>query len=190
LVKNRPTVALFGGSFDPPHKGHQAIVNTVAALDDIDKVIIMPAFLNPFKKATLASASVRLEWCRKVCDDPRVIVSDFETSQGRPVYTIETIEALQEAYRVKYLVIGSDNLAQIEKWHEFDRLNTMLTWLVFTRGEEKPDCHKLKHCKVLSLDMPISSTEIRNGTCLEHVDKCILNEVKDTMIEHKDNHDH
>jgi len=190
LVKHRPTVALFGGSFDPPYKGHQTIVKQVAMMDDIEKVIVMPAFLNPLKKASLASASTRLEWCKRVCDDPRIIVSDFEISQGRAVYTIETVEALQKAYTVKYLVIGSDNLAQIETWHRFDQLNEMITWLVFTRGKERPDCHKLKHYTLLPLDMPISSTEIRNGGTLEHVDRRILNEVNSIITNHKDRHDH
>ena len=190
MVKNRPTVALFGGSFDPPHKGHQAIVKKLAALNDIDKLIIMPAFLNPLKEETWASASQRLEWCRRVCSGPRVIVSDYEITQGKPVYTIETIKALQKEYAVKYLVIGSDNLKEIEKWHKFERLNEMISWLVFTRGKEKPDCRKLKHYKVLGLDMPVSSTEIRNGVALDQVDGCILHEVNHTITHFKDNNDH
>jgi len=189
LVKNRPTVALFGGSFDPPHKGHQAIVKHLSALKDIDNIIVMPAFLNPFKKETLADASTRLAWCRKIFDDPRVIVSDHEISQGRPVYTIETMEALQKHYVVKYLVIGADNLATIEKWRGFATLNEKVTWLVFTREGVNPACHKLKKCQLLPLEIPVSSTKIRSGTQLEEVDERILHEVKDIML-YKDNHDY
>ena len=189
MVKSKPMVALFGGSFDPPHKGHQAIVHAVAALEDIDKVIVMPAFLNPFKKGTLATADKRLAWCQKVCKHPRVHVSDFEISQERAVYTIETLEALKEKYTVKYLVIGADNLAQITQWRDFDKINARITWLVFDRGTKKPDCHALKHCKHLPLDIPVSSTEIRKGQALHHVDKRILDEVKKTITHYKDTHD-
>jgi len=177
LVKQRPTVALFGGSFDPPHKGHQAIVQKVASLDDIDSVIVIPAFLSPFKTAALASAQKRLAWCKKVCHGDKVIVSDFEISQHRPVYTIETLEALEEVYEVKYLVIGADNLAEITKWKRFDEINARIIWLVFTRDETHPDCHQLRDCRIVALEIPSSSTAIRKGKMLDHLDRSILDEV-------------
>ncbi|HHE07967.1 MAG TPA: ribosome silencing factor RsfS, partial [Chlorobaculum parvum] len=43
-------VAIFGGSFDPPHMGHQGIVQRAVEVLDIDKLIVLPAFLNPFKR--------------------------------------------------------------------------------------------------------------------------------------------
>jgi len=189
LVKAKPTVALFGGSFDPPHEGHRAIVNTLTTLDDIDKVIVMPAFLNPFKKSTLASPAQRLEWCRKTCHGPRVLVSDWEISQGRAVYTIETLRALQTSYRVKYLVIGMDNLADIASWKEFDKINQEVTWLLFTREGSVADYSKLSHYRVIPLDLPTSATRIRAGKDLDQLHPDILNEVKKRINQHKDIHD-
>ncbi len=189
MVKKRPTVALFGGSFDPPHRGHQYIAQTVAARDGIDKVIVMPAFLNPFKKTTLASPKKRLDWCRQVCRGKKVIVSDFEISHDRPVYTIETLEMLQMHYLVKYLVIGADNLAEIERWEAFDKINESIIWLVFTRGTEIPDCHPLRHCEIIAMDIPVSATAIREGNDFDAVDQSILDEVKQ-LIHNKGNDDH
>ena len=190
MVKHKPTVALFGGSFDPPHKGHQTIVQKVASLDDIDYVVVMPAFLNPFKMSTLASAEKRLAWCKKVCQGKKVIVSDFEVSMHRPVYTIETIKALQDNYEIKYLVIGSDNLAKITEWQDFEQINTRITWLVFTRDGTDPDCHLLKSCKVIALQIPASSTAIRDNKELDQLDNSILDEVARTIQNMKDNYDH
>ena len=189
MVKNRPTVALFGGSFDPPHRGHQYIVRTIAALNDIDKIIVMPAFLNPFKRSTLASPEKRLHWCKQLCHGGKVIVSDFEISHDRPVYTIETLEMLQTHYRVKYLVIGADNLAKIKQWKDFDKINESITWLVFTRGDERPDCHLLKRYNIMEMDIPVSATSIRKGDDFSAVDQRILDEVKN-VLHNKDNHDH
>jgi len=190
LVKKRASIALFGGSFDPPHKGHQAIVRALASLEDIDRVVVMPAYLNPFKHETLADAATRLRWCQTLCEAPRVTVSDFEITQGRPVYTIETVRKLQEHYDVKYLVIGADNLKDIEQWQEFEQLDAMVVWLVFGRGGVEPDCHKLTHCRLLPLDMPISSTEIRAGRGLEHLDPAILDEVKEIRNQHKEHYEY
>ena len=189
MVKNRPTVALFGGSFDPPHKGHQAIIQHLAALDDIDHVIVMPAFLNPFKTESLASPDRRLSWCREVCQGEKIIVSDFEISCDRPVYTIETLRMLQQHYAVKYLVIGSDNLAALAQWQAFEEINEVITWLVFTREDEQPDCSLLRHCRVILLDIPVSSTMIREGSDLSSVDPRILDDVKQCIDNKKEKND-
>jgi len=178
LVKNRPTVALFGGSFDPPHKAHQRIAQKVSALQDIDYLVIMPAYLNPFKTASLVSAEKRLEWCKKVCLGKKIIVSDFEASLGRPVYTIETLRMLQAQYEVKYLVIGADNLEKIEAWKAFDEINASVTWLVFSRdGGSMPNKHPLKRHRYIALDMPVSSSKIRKGEDFDAIAECISVEV-------------
>jgi nicotinate-nucleotide adenylyltransferase len=173
LIKIEPTIALFGGSFDPPHIGHQTIIKKVSSLSDIDTLIVMPAFLNPFKKATLATAQKRLEWCREICTSPKVMVSDFEISQGRSVYTIETLEYLSDNYCVKYLVIGSDNLKDIQKWRDFEKIDASIIWLVASREGSKPDYSQLREYRVIEVDMPISSTAIRQGDIADSVDKRI-----------------
>ena len=188
MVKNRPTIALFGGSFDPPHRGHQAIVDAISSFEDIDKLIVMPAFLNPFKEHTLAPAQQRLAWCKKVFHTDKVTVSDFEISQERAVYTIETLEMLEKQYHAKYLVIGADNLAQLRQWKAFDEINSRITWVVVARGSDSLDCHLLKQCKQLAVEIPISSTEIRNGHYLEQVDSRIRAEVAQ-RLQQKENHD-
>ena len=190
MVKHKPLVALFGGSFDPPHKGHQRIVEMLAALDDIDKVIVMPAFLNPFKVSTLASADTRLAWCKKVCHGDKIIISDFEVSQQRPVYTIETLQALQKEYDVKYLAIGSDTLEKIAHWKDFEDINAQVTWLVFTRDKRALDNHLLKRYRVMALHLPVSSTAIRDGRDRAYIDNAILDEITDILHNTKDKNDH
>jgi len=187
LVKESPTIALFGGSFDPPHRGHQVIVGKIASFHDIDRVIVMPAFLNPFKKTSFASAQKRLLWCRKICNGEKVIVSDFEIRKGRSVYTIETLTELQKKYYVKYLVIGSDNIDQIESWKEFKKINETIIWIVITRSNSKIDYSKLKKYKTVDLDIDISSTAIRKGISLEYVDKHIREDIEKMIKETHDN---
>jgi nicotinate-nucleotide adenylyltransferase len=188
LVKNKPTIALFGGSFDPPHRGHQAIVKAVSSFEDIDNVVVMPAFLNPFKQSTLATAEQRLAWCNSIFNEEKVIVSDFEVSQGRAVYTVETLRALSSTYDIKYLVIGSDNLAQIQQWKSFEEINEHITWIVFSRGNDPINCQIFTRCKQLTLEIPVSSTHIRNGQHLEQIDPTIRTEVQQ-LLQQKENHD-
>jgi len=178
LVKSGKSVALFGGSFDPPHLGHRRILESLLALPEIDRVIVMPAWLNPFKERSHASAEQRLTWCRSVLDLPGVEISDWEIRQKRPVYTIETWETLRrEGLPLRYLVIGSDNLPEIRKWKDFRRLDDEAVWIVATRKGSHPDLNPLSRARLLPVDVPVSSTMIRRGEGVEYLDPRIRDEV-------------
>ena len=178
MVNKKPIAALFGGSFDPPHKAHQEIVKKLLSIDDIEQVIVMPTFLNPFKNRSYASAKQRLDWCKRLFDDKRVVVSDYEIRQNRAVYTIESIEYLQKRYDIRYIAIGADNIDTIDKWKEFDRLNDRLTWIIFTRNGYNLDTKLLKSHIIINLDETVSSTEIRAGKKLDMLDSKIAKEIQ------------
>ena len=92
-------IALFGGSFDPPHAGHEAAVRAILSALKPDLLVIMPSFLNPFKKSFSAPPQLRLKWCRALWSDaPHVKVSDYEISQNVPVPTIQSVKFLLEKY--------------------------------------------------------------------------------------------
>lgn len=92
-------IALFGGSFDPPHAGHDAAVRAILSSLKPDLLVIMPSFLNPFKKSFSAPPQLRLRWCRALWSDaPGVEVNDYEISQNRSVSTIQSVKFLLEKY--------------------------------------------------------------------------------------------
>ena len=92
-------IVLFGGSFDPPHAGHDAAVGAILSALKPDLLVIMPSFLNPFKKSFSAPPQLRLRWCRALWSDaPHVEVSDYEISQNVPVPTIQSVKFLLEKY--------------------------------------------------------------------------------------------
>ncbi len=132
-MQKKPAVALFGGSFDPPHLGHLEIVKKVLALKEVDKVLIVPTYLNPFKSKFAVEPKKRLLWVKEAFDMPGVEMSDFEIKQKRPVYTVETVKELGKKHNIKYIVIGADNLKSITKWKDFDYLNDNFIWIVATR---------------------------------------------------------
>ncbi len=178
MVKNRLSVALFGGSFDPPHIGHQTIVKKVLNLELVDRLIIMPTFLNPFKSSSHATADMRLKWCKDIFSNPDVIICDYEIRQDRPVYTIESIRYLQGLYDLKYLVIGSDNLAHIESWREFEIINSTTTWIVVGRSGYESGYEKLRDYITIEMDIPISSSQIRAGEQSDSIDRKIRDDLQ------------
>ena len=175
----KPTIALFGGSFDPPHIGHQLIVEKAIENLHIDQLFVVPAYLNPFKTSTLADAHTRFLWCQTLFDPiDRVKVDDYEIKEGKSTVTSQSVKHFNQAYDVKYLIIGSDNLSSLTKWHAFEWLNEAVTWVIATRGNDHLDTDELNKWELLPVAAPISSTQIREEKDLQFIDKKIRASVK------------
>lgn len=151
-------IALFGGSFDPPHVGHEMIVKALLEFKDIDKVVIMPTFLNPFKSKAHAPSQLRLKWLKEIFGSyQNVLIDDFEVKQKQKVPTIQSVEYLLKKYEKIYLVIGADNLSSLHKWDKYDELKSMVTFVVAHRDKiEIPE-----DFIDLNVNVDISSTQLR-----------------------------
>jgi nicotinate-nucleotide adenylyltransferase len=132
-------VALFGGSFDPPHRGHIAIATAAADVFDLDKVFFAPVGRQPLKpEGVPASFADRLAMVELACGvDPRFDVSDLDApkSDGSPNYTVQTLATLQEAMPDGRLfnLVGADSFLDLRRWHEPERLLDLAEWIVVSR---------------------------------------------------------
>lgn len=151
-------LALFGGSFDPPHAGHVSVVKEALKTLPIDRLMVVPAARNPFKPAVRASGEARYGWLKKIfASYEKVEISDFEIAQNRSVYTIETVRHYAPMCNELYLIIGADNLESLERWHCFEELDAAVRWVVATRGDIPiPD-----RMIALNVDAPVNSTDFR-----------------------------
>ncbi len=170
-------IALFGGSFDPIHNGHLEIV--LRACDELafDKLVVMPAYLSPFKVSAGAGARKRLGWVEKVFEEiPKVEVSGYEISQNRSVPTIESVEYLTKHYKLEekiQLIIGADNLASLSHWKNFPELERLCEIVVATRHG-----YDISHgYKILNVKYDISSTDIRNQSSFDHLPVQVADEI-------------
>jgi len=152
------TIALFGGSFDPPHIGHKAIVEALNDLEFIDRTIVMPTYLNPFKSKSYASSELRFQWLEKIFKNlNNVEISDYEIKQGRKVTTLETTHYLLKKYKKIYLVVGADNLSSLPSWSGYNELKSLVTFIVASRDDIEIDKSYLQ----LKIDENISSSILR-----------------------------
>ena len=169
------TIALFGGSFDPPHLGHKAVVDAILSTLNVDKVIVMPAYLNPFKTKVYAPPELRLKWLQKIFSSyENVEVDDFELTCKQKVPSLETVQHLQKKYDKIYLIIGADNLATLHKWHGYDSLKENVTFVVATRDDTKIPQEFLS----LHVNEPISSTSLRQEIKKEFLPPCVADEIE------------
>ncbi len=127
-------LALYGGSFDPPHIGHVHVALKALDVLDIDRLIIVPNFRNPFKTSACADGAMRIEWLKKIFEPyERIEVSDFEVKMHRSVPTIETVEHFAPENEMLYLIIGADNLSSLSQWYNYEKLCQKVVFVVATR---------------------------------------------------------
>ena len=176
-MQKNATYALYGGSFDPPHLGHLEIVKRVLELKEVDKVLIVPTYLNPFKTKFAVKPEIRLNWVKEQFNLENVEISSFEIEQKRAVYTVETFKELSKRYNIKYIVIGADNLKSLKKWRDFDYLNQKITWIIATRANNKLNLEGLNRYILLNINIDVSSSEIREGKKLNFLYKKIKPQV-------------
>jgi nicotinate-nucleotide adenylyltransferase len=150
-------IAVFGGSFNPPHVGHVLVASYVLATEPVDALMVIPTFRHPFGKP-LAPFDARLQMCRLALGGwKRVEISSLERDLGGDSYTVRTLEALRarEPDAALALCVGADVLAERHLWHRTDDVDRVARRIVIGRqGYENP--------AEASPPMPaISSTEIR-----------------------------
>lgn len=167
---------MFGGSFNPVHNGHVALVKRFADVLGLDRVYVVPARIPPNKlDGSRIDGDMRLEMCRLALqDDERLVASDIELKREGVSYTIYTVMELlrTEPEGRVYLITGADTFLTLESWHRFDELKDMVTFCTVPREDVSADeldryARRLVSlgCSTLVVPMElvrISSTEVRS----------------------------
>jgi nicotinate-nucleotide adenylyltransferase len=134
-------VALFGGSFDPPHRGHLAIAFAAADAFALDRILFAPVGRQPLKRnGHSASYDQRLEMCALACADSdpirfRTSTLDAPLADGSPNFTVRTLELLAGEYPAaqRFNLVGADTFQLLGKWREPHRLLQLAEWIVVSR---------------------------------------------------------
>ncbi len=117
-------LVVFGGTFNPIHNGHLAIIRALAARDDVGTVLVIPTRVPPHKvEPGLPDGAVRLALCRlAVADLEKVEVSDIELRRPKKSYTFDTLTELHNAAPDRPLVLccGGDMLTTLPTWYRYD----------------------------------------------------------------------
>jgi nicotinate-nucleotide adenylyltransferase len=133
-------IAFFGGTFDPPHRGHIAIAKAAIARLDLDQVLVAPVATHPLKGGTgHSSYEDRLAMVRlAVADEPGLIASDVDAPLpgGEPNYTFATLQRLRSRLPpadVLFCLLGADSFLTLKQWHQCAQLLLFCDFIVAGR---------------------------------------------------------
>jgi nicotinate-nucleotide adenylyltransferase len=132
-------IGIFGGSFDPVHHGHLVLAQDALEFLALDRLIFVPAAINPHKLDTAprASATARLTLLESaIAGEERFSVDPLELGRSGPSFTIETVETFRMRWPEAqlFLLLGEDNRPKLHTWHRFEELQTLVTFVFFGRG--------------------------------------------------------
>jgi nicotinate-nucleotide adenylyltransferase len=122
-------IGVLGGTFDPIHIGHIKVAEEAVARLDLPRILFIPAG-QPWLKLNNANAvspvQHRLEMVRLgISGHPRFKLSTLEIERSGPTYSVDTIaqlhDSLSEGDEI-FFILGWDNLMQLPKWHQPQRL--------------------------------------------------------------------
>jgi nicotinate-nucleotide adenylyltransferase len=128
-------VAIYGGTFDPVHNGHLEVARGVLKLFELDEILFVPACVPPHKRnASITSAYHRFAMLALATEtDQRLLVSTVELDAPERPYAVDTVERLRDTERQLFFIIGADSWAELETWHEWQKLLRLCHVIVVTR---------------------------------------------------------
>ncbi len=169
-------LGIYMGSFNPPHLGHQKIIEYLLKKKVIDHILLVPT-LSYWDKNNLADIKDRINML-KYYTNSRVLL-DIEDSQY--IYTIDLLNILKDKYPNDQLlpIIGADNIINFDKWKNYQEL-LKYQFIVMNRDNIniKPSLEKLGSNNFLIFDdfssIPISSSELRENLNPEYLNPKVL----------------
>jgi nicotinate-nucleotide adenylyltransferase len=186
-------VGLFGGSFNPIHFGHLITSQRVMEIRKLDKIILMPCNISPFKieASDLLEGHTRIRMLElAVGNNPNYKIDNFELKRGGVSFTYNTIIHLKQMYSNIELIIGFDQLVEFDRWYKAEEIVKEARLVVLKREIDTPGNRNMFEEKAEFVDTPtidISGTEIRNriraGLSIEYlVPKTVADYIKQEKL--------
>ena len=135
-------LGLYGGTFDPIHNGHTHVITQLIERGIVDHLLVVPAGEPRLREnAPKATGAQRRTMCQLAINDlppeirSKVEVNPIEILRMGPSYTIDTVEAVKQAYPDDeiILIVGTDAYEKLDHWHRVDELMKLVTLEVIQR---------------------------------------------------------
>lgn len=168
-------IGLFGGSFDPVHKGHIELAKKVIKNCSLDELWFIPTFNQPLKDGHVESYKNRFKLLEIATKDYKKIkVCDIESKLPSPSYTFNTVTALKALHpEIDFKwIIGDDQMSSLDKWYKIDDLLALVDFIVVNRNNVEVD----KKFTKIDFYHPASSSAVRTGN-FNFLDKAVIKQI-------------
>ena len=204
------TIGIFGGAFDPVHKGHVSSIIELKDKLDFSELKIIPCNIPAQKEKTVASSSERLQMLKLAFDEfDNINIDSFEIDKKGISYTVDTLEAITKKSKAGQhltLIMGLDAFINLTSWKNYERILELSSILILRRPnyvlkknylaqferELTDDLEIFLNSKGKIIfftltQLDISSTEIKkaiknNKSCEDYLDKKVLEFINDKSI--------
>ena len=192
-------IGLYGGTFDPIHLGHLIVIENAINQMNLDRVIILPSSNPPHKKhKNKTKADIRVEMVAEaIKDNPKIILSTFESSNDEVRYTHDTLEYFTKnlnGHEIFY-IMGEDSFMTIDTWRNYKKILDY-NIIVFAREGIEPDSPLVNYVEKIRKDNPnvylidilnikIYSTLIRSVAKEEKSKKYLVKDEVDYIIKNR-----
>ncbi len=158
-------IGIFGGTFNPPHKGHVRMVEKVTEELELDKVFIIPNKIPTYKRCNdLADNRDRVAMCKLAFKNPKYEISTMEMDSENDSYTIYTVDALRKKYPNDelYVIIGSDMFLIFHKWYKYKEILEKCNICVVSRLNDENVLQELRTYAFDKLGIYIPARDAKN----------------------------
>ena len=187
-MSKKDYIGIFGGSFDPIHKGHIESLKSVTKKLNLSKVLVIPNKVSPLKDLSVASSLEKIKMLEIAFKDFKEIeIEDYELKKEGPSFMVETLQYLDKKLGKKehfLLIIGEDSFQSFHRWKNYQHIIKITSLLVMNRPgldndlttraiELHQDCientygdNNFKKGKIYFIRIkpnPVSSTHIREN---------------------------
>ena len=204
------TIGIFGGAFDPVHKGHVSSIIELKDKLDFSELKIIPCNIPAQKEKTVASSSERLQMLKLAFDEfDNINIDSFELDKKGISYTVDTLEAITKKSKSGQhltLIMGLDAFINLTSWKNYERILELSSILILRRpnyvlkknylaqfeSELTDDLEIFLNSKGKIIfftltQLEISSTEIKkaiknNKSCEDYLDKKVLEFINEKSI--------
>ena len=145
---NKMRIGIFGGTFNPIHKGHVKAALEVQKTSLLDKVLLIPSYIPPHKGSPdVAPPSDRLQMVKlAVASYPQFVPSPIEIEAKGKSYSILTLAKLKKQFpdTVMFFILGVDAFLEIDTWREYRKVLEQCHFIVISRpGYDLDEAKKL-----------------------------------------------
>ena len=167
-------LGFFGGSFDPPHRGHLAVAQAALRRFALDRVLLAPAALQPLKrKRAEASFCDRMQMVELLCGESEELGAssvDGPQPNGEPNYTVDTLKRLRATLTADtevFVIVGADSFLTVRQWRSSEELLRTAEWIVVSRpgfdlgSLELTEAERARVHVLDDVAEPVSATGIR-----------------------------